>query len=198
MNKYIITIISIFVVIGAIFTAIIIFNPKQEDMPIIEEKIAEEEILDDCTDEYEVMQEETAKANSEEVKTSPNCSLTIKTYYKKCGHTTSEYKNLPQELVNLTKEQIQEKYPDYTIENFENNQVALYQEKDSECNEHYIVKDKEGMLTIYQLLEDGNQKEIETTGVSIEFLPEADKANVKDGIRVNGKQNLNQLIEDFE
>ena len=33
---------------------------------------------------------------------------------------------------------------------------------------------------------------------SLVYLPEIDKDNVKEGIRVNGKQNLNQLIEDFE
>lgn len=197
MNKYIITIISIFVVIGAIATAILIFNQKGDEPTKIEQKVAEE-ILDDCTDEYEIMQEETAKANAEETKTSPNCSITIKTYYKKCGHTTSEYKNLPQEQVNLTKKQIQEKYPDCTIEEFESNKIVLYQEKEEQCNEHYIVKDKEGILTIYEIQEDGSQKEIEKTGVTTEYLPEADKASVKDGIRVNGKQNLNQLIEDFE
>ena len=61
-----------------------------------------------------------------------------------------------------------------------------------------MVKDKDGMLTIYQILEDGSQKEIETTGVSTEYLPETDKINMKDGMQVNGKQELNQLIEDFE
>ena len=61
-----------------------------------------------------------------------------------------------------------------------------------------MVKDKEGMITIYQILEDGSQKEIEVTGVSTEYLPETDKLHMKNGIQVNGKQELNQLMEDFE
>lgn len=200
MNKVIITMISMIAIIGAIFTAIAIFNPKQgENLTKVETKIAEEEILDDCTDEYEEMEyENMVKANTQEEKTSPNCSLTTKTYYKKCGHTKSEYTNLSQDLVNLTEGEIQEKYKEYKIESFASNEVILYQEKEGECGEHYMVKDKEGMVTIYQILEDGSQKELETTGISIEYLPETDKTNMKNGIQVNGRQKLNQLIEDFE
>lgn len=200
MNKTIVTMISIVVMITAIFTAIAMYTTNgEEDIGKIETKIAEEEILDDCTDEYEGMEyENTVKANTQEEKTSPNCSVTTKTYYKKCGHTKSEYANLPQELVNLTEGEMQEKYQEYKIESFASNEVILYQEKEGECGEHYMVKDKEGMVTIYQILEDGSQKEIETTGVSTEYLPETDKINMKNGIQVNGKQKLNQLIEDFE
>lgn len=200
MNKLIITMIAIVVVIGAMFTAVAIFTPNgNEDVEKIQTEIAEEEILDDCTDEYEGLEyEDTVKANTQEEKTSPNCSLTTKIYYQKCGHTKSEYTNLPSSFVNLTKKEIQEKYQEYEIEDFATNAIILYQEKEGDCGEHYMVKDKEGMVTIYQVLEDGSEKEIETTGITTEYLPETDKINMKNGIQVNGKQNLNQLIEDFE
>lgn len=200
MNKAIMVLIAIMVIIGAIFTGIIIFSPKHdENVPNIVTEMAEEEILDECTDEYEEMEyQNTVKANTQEEKTSPNCSLTTKTYFSKCGHTKSEYANLPQNLVNLTKDEIQEKYPECQVEAFASNEVILYQEKEGECGEHYLVKDKEGQLAIYQILENGEQKEIEITGITTEYLPETDKINMKKGISVNGKQELNQLIEDFE
>lgn len=200
MNKIIVTMIAIIVVIGAVFTAVVIVNPKyHEDDTQIETEVAEEEILDDCTDEYEEMEyEDTIRASTQEEKTSPNCSLVTKTYYQKCGHTKNEYRNLPQEFVNLTEEQIKEKYQEYTVESFTTNEVILYQEKEGECGEHYIVKDKDGVVTIYQILEDGSQEELEATGITTEYLPETDKINMKNGIQVNGKQELNQIIEDFE
>ena len=192
--------IAIVVVIGAMFMAVAIFTPnRNDDAQKIQTEIAEEEILDDCTDEYEGAEyEDTIKANTQEEKTSPNCSLTTKTYYRKCGHTKSEYTNLPSSFVNLTKEEIQEKYQEYEIENFATNAIVLYQEKEGDCGEHYMVKDKDGMVTVYQVLEDGSEEELETTGITTEYLPETDKINMKNGIQVNGKQNLNQLIEDFE
>ena len=101
-------------------------------------------------------------------------------------------------MVNLNKEQLHEKYPNYEIEKFASNEIILYQEKEGECNEHYIVKDKEGNVVIYKILEDGTNEEYEVTRIATEYLTDTDKINLKNGIRVNGKQELNQLIEDFE
>lgn len=200
MNKIIMTMICIIVVIGAMFTAIMIFKPNENEKPeTIVTEVADEEILDECTEEYEEMEKQNMiEANSAEEKISPNCSFTEKIYYKKCGHTTSQYLELPQDLVNETEEQLQEKYLDWKIQTFSSNEIILYQEKDGECGEHYLVKDKDGTVTIYQILEDGTEKEYETTGITTEYLTETDKINMKNGIRVNGKQELNQLIEDFE
>lgn len=201
MNKVIVTIICIVVVIGAMFTAVMIFKPNESEEPKkVETKVAEEEILDECTDEYETL--ENAKmveeASSKDEKVSPYCSFTIKTYYKKCGHTKNEYLELPTELVNCTEEEVQEKYKDYKIEKFASNEIVLYQEKDGECGEHYIVRDDEGKVNIYIKQENGEEKLFEETDISTDYLPETDKINMKNGIEVNGKQNLNQLIEDFE
>ncbi|MCI8636298.1 MAG: hypothetical protein HFJ36_00200 [Clostridia bacterium] len=201
MNKLIITMIAIIVVIVASITAVILFFPnREEETPRLETIVSEnEEILDDCTEEYEGMEHETIiKANTQEEKTSPNCSVTTKIHYKKCGHTTSIYDNLPQEFVNLTKEEIQNNYQDYDIESFNSNKIELYQEKAGECGEHYMVKDKDGEVAIYKILEDGSQEELEITSITTEYLTETDKINIKNGIQINGKQELNQLIEDYE
>ena len=75
----------------------------------------------------------------------------------------------------------------------------LYGREITKDPEYYgVVKDNEGIVTIYEILEDGSQKEYEVTDISTEYLTETDKINIKNGIKVNGKQNLNQLIENFE
>lgn len=198
MNKVIIVMIAIIVIISAIFTAFAILKPNREETVKEETQIAEEEILDDCTDEYEIMQQELETTNSNEEKTSPNCSLEIKTYFKGCQHITRQYSNLPENLVNLSKEEIQEKYPECEVQSFSNNEVILYNQKEGECGEHYLLKSEQGVVSIYQVLENGNLEKIEETGISIEYLPETDRMNIEKGIEVNGKQNLNQLLEDFE
>ena len=86
MNKVIIALVAVMVIIGAMFTAVVMFQPRQnEDFTNMVTEVGEEEILDECTDEYEEMEyENTIKANTQEEKTSPNCSLTTKTYFSKC------------------------------------------------------------------------------------------------------------------
>ena len=79
MNKIIIIMISIIVIIGAIFTAGIIYRTKLDN---IQEsnitEIADEEILDDCTEEYQEIQNKMLETNSQEEKISPNCYITFK------------------------------------------------------------------------------------------------------------------------
>lgn len=200
MNKVIVAMICIIVIIGAILTGIFLFQPKEEfTQEETQTKVAEEEILDECTEEYEQMQQgNMLETNSEEEKISPNCSFTLKQYYEKCGHTTRQYSNIPEELVNKTKEQLHEDYPDWEIETFASNEIVLSKKVEGECGEHYIVRDTNGKLTVYQVTENGQEIEFEQTEISTEYLTETDKINMKNGIRVNGKEELNQLIEDFE
>ncbi len=197
MNKTIMTIIAIIVIIGAIIIGVQIYKPNEEQEDIIT-KVSDEKIEDDCTDEYQEIQEEMLQANSTEEKISPNCFITMKKTYNKCGHTTSEYIAIPKELVNKTKEDLEEKYVGWTIDKFSDTQIVISKEEEGECGEHYIVKDKEGKVVIYKLLEDGTENEYEVTDISTEYITDTDKINMKNGIKVNGKQELNQLIEDFE
>ena len=197
MNKTIMTIIAIIVIIGAIIIGVQIYKPNKEQEDIIT-KVSDEKIEDDCTDEYQEIQEEMLQANSTEEKISPNCFITMKKTYNKCGHTTSEYIAIPKELVNKTKEDLEEKYIGWTIDKFSDTQIVISKKEEGECGEHYIVKDKEGKVVIYKLLEDGTENEYEVTDISTEYITDTDKINMKNGIKVNGKQELNQLIEDFE
>ena len=197
MNKTIMSIIAIIVIIGAIIIGVQICKPNKEQEDIIT-KVSDEKIEDDCTDEYQEIQEEMLQANSTEEKISPNCFITMKKTYNKCGHTTSEYIAIPKELVNKTKEDLKEKYAGWTIDKFSDTQIVISKKEEGECGEHYIVKDKEGKVVIYKLLEDGTEKEYEVTDISTEYITDTDKINMKNGIKVNGKEKLNQLIEDFE
>ncbi len=200
MNKIITGLICAIVILGAIITGVVISNQNEEKEEIkAETNVADENILDECTDEYEEMQEaEMLETDAQEEKISPNCSFTIRTYYKGCGHITSQYNNIPEDLVNKTEKELKEMYPEYMVETFKSNEVVVYIEKEGECGEHYLVKDLNGTVVIYERLSDGTKKLLEETGISTDYLPETDKVQMQNGIEVNGKQELNQLIEDYE
>ena len=110
----------------------------------------------------------------------------------------TEYTNLPNDLVNSTEEDIQEIYQGWNIESFEPNQITLSRTIESECGEHYIIRNENGKVAIYRVLENGTEELYENTEISTEYLPDADKDNMKTGIRANGKEELNQVLEDFE
>ena len=64
-------------------------------------------------------------------------------------------------------------------------------------NRHYIIKEKDNLISIYYINE--NQEEIlyRVTDISTEYLSEEDIESLRQGIDVYGMQNLNQLIEDL-
>lgn len=200
MNKVMIILLCVAIVVGAIITAVVIYdNNKQiKDEEHIVTEISEK-ITDDCTEEYEeIEQQKMLQANSSKERISPNCLITLKKYYKKCEHTINEYVSVPDKLVNKTQEDLQEEYEGWEIKEFSANKIILYKEFEEECNEHYIVKDNDGKVKIYKILENGEQVEEKATEISTDYLTENDKLNMKNGIIVNSKEDLNQLIEDFE
>ena len=45
---------------------------------------------------------------------------------------------------------------------------------------------------------DGSESVYEKTNISSEYLTETDLINMQDGLEIYGKEELNQIIEDFE
>lgn len=159
--------------------------------------IASEKVTDDCIEEYQEVQEEVV-ANSQEEKISPNCLLILKKYYDECNHTINEYVDVPQDLVNGTEEDLKKEYPYWQIEKYSSNEIILYKEFNSNCGQHFVLKEDEGKITVYKINENNEEEIYEKTEISVEYLSETDKIKISEGIRVNGIEELNQLLEDFE
>lgn len=200
MNKVIVSMLIIIVIIMGMITAVVLIKPKSEDNNIRNIAKIEENINNDSNEitTNNINNEIVEETNTNEEKISPNAFITYKINYKKCGHETTEYREIPKELVNLTKAELQEKYDEWKIEEFSDTNIILKKESKDSCDEHFILKDKDGIVTVFKKDENGEEREYEITDISTEYLTDTDKINMKNGIEVNGIQNLNQLIEDFE
>ena len=175
-------------------------NKKSETIPETNTYISEK-IEDECTEEYKEEQmanQNTTEVSSTEEKVAANAILILKKYYTKCDHTINEYVELPKELVNLTKEQVQEKYSDWEVIGFEKGKITLYKEFDDVCGEHFKLKIEDGKVVVYTVNNDGTETLYEKTNISSEYLTETDLLNMQDGLEIYGKEELNQVIEDFE
>ena len=134
----------------------------------------------------------------EEEKVSPNCLFIFKTYYRKCEHIKVEKEKTSETMVNKTREDLSKIYKDWDIVTFRNDEVLFYKEEDGICDEHYILKDVDGIITIFVLDENEDATIKEKTAILTEYLPEEDVLKLKEGIRVNGKEELNKTLEDYE
>lgn len=203
MNKVIISMISIVTIILAITLGFAVWNSGQKEKKATrQEEIAKnnEVIEDECTEEYTQMENENLQTASTEVeeKIAPNAEIIFKTTHKKCGHTISKYDIVSNDLVNKTKEELASKYESWNIEKFSDTQIILTKTDEEECGEHYMVREKDGKLVVFRIQENGVETEYETTEISLEYIPQTDLVNIKNGVRINGNEELNQYLENFE
>lgn len=205
-NSWIIALIVVIVVIGIIL-GIVFYNgnsKNKDNENIIENSTNEisEKITDECTEEWEDLDEEAKldilETNAAEDKISPNCRLILRSYYKECQHTINQYIDIPEELVNKTKEDLIKKYPGWEVKQYSSTEIILYKEYEGQCGEHFVLREDNGKITVYRINENNEEIEYEKTEISVDYLTSTDKIEIKNGIRVYGKEELNQVIEDFE
>ena len=204
MKKSWIIILVVTIIIIGIIAGLAIYNKNERTQNnIVENEInkVSEKVTDECTEEYEELEKQAKldiETNSSEEKISPNCLIILKRYYNECQHTINEYIDIPQNLVNGTEEDLEKEYPNWEIQKYSSNEIILYREFDSNCGQHFILRNDNGKITIYKINEEMQEEVYEKTEISVEYLTEKDKVEIQNGIRVNGVEELNQLIEDFE
>ena len=203
MNKIITGLIVFIVVLFAIFFGVSFFQDQSKTENLVTNTTQlSEEIVDDCTEEMEELQKEneldTQASTQSQITLSPNCSFIFKTRYEKCGHIVNKYMNIPTELVNKTQEEIQDIYSEWIIEEFKNNEEIKTKSEEGSCEEHYVLRNVDGEIVVYLINDDGSEEVYEYTEIAIDYLTETDKISIKNGLKVYGKEHLNQTLEDFE
>ena len=158
-----------------------------------------DKVTDECVEEWEEMQNDlnSINVNTSDEKLSPNCSFTFKRHYLVCDHTTNEYVNIPEKMVNATYDVLQKNYEDWNIEKFSSNEVILSKDFEGECGEHYILRNVDGNIVVFKI-ENGIEEEYEKTDIAVDYLTETDKISFENGLKIYGKENLSQILEDFE
>ena len=155
---WIIVLIVVIIVIGLVL-GIFIYNNNQNNKNksnVIENEIniISEKVTDDCIEEIP----EEIETTSQEEKISPNCLVVLKKYYEECNHTINEYVDVPQDLVNGTEEDLKKEYPYWQIEKYSSSEIILYKEFNSNCGQHFVVKEDEGKITVYKINENNEEE----------------------------------------
>ncbi len=138
------------------------------------------------------------KTSSGEEKTTPNTLIIFESYYSKCGHSKIRSEKIANEYVNKTKEEMQKIYCDWEIRSFSSDRIELFKNENSLCGNHYIVKEENGYVTVYNINKDGQEVLSDKTDISTKYLPKDDNDLLKNGIKANSTSQLEQILADFE
>lgn len=193
--KYIILIFIISICVGFVLakgknkTNLIGSKDDLENNVIVENKIMINEINNDI---------DILETSFEDDKIEIDTKLILRKNYIDCKHVVSKEVELPGELINLTEEQLKVKYPDWQIEEFDDDEVILYKNIYGLCGEHFIIESGENFIEVYSLDEEYDKEMYQVTNISIEYLAEEDLEKLEEGIYVYGTQELNAVLESFE
>lgn len=132
-----------------------------------------------------------------ETKLSPYAKMIIEKKFTKCGHSTVEIIDIPDEIINMTEREIIDKYENWEVRSFNSKEVSLYREIVANCNDHFVIKEKDGYLAIYTSVTDDLMNLKEITDIDVTSLPSGDVKNIEKGIYVYGQDKLSKLLEDF-
>ena len=124
--------------------------------------------------------------------------MIFESYYSKCGHSKIRSEKIANEYVNKTKEEMQKIYSDWEIRSFSSDRIELFKNENSLCGNHYIVKEENGYVTVYNINKDGQEVLSDKTDISTKYLPKDDNDLLKNGIKANSTSQLEQILADFE
>lgn len=141
---------------------------------------------------------EISVSSMESEKISPNATMILKKYYEECDHTIKEYAKIPEEYVNKTKDELEKLQEDWDIEEFSSNEVVFNKKINGTCGEHFVIREKDGIIAVYQIKDNNEEVLKEETGIAVEYLTETDKLRLEEGIRICGEEELNSTLEDYE
>lgn len=184
-------------IIFAIVMAIYTYNRGSiSDVNIVNtQKLAE---VENQENSYNEMMNEVVETSSTNTNISPNAVVIQKRYYKGCDHLLRETVEIPEELINQDENSLKEYYSDWKVEQYSPTEIIIYKEFKGICNEHYVIKEHNGVLGIFVENDEKVQEWQEDTEIEVQYLPEEDIEEFEVGVRVVGKMNLITFLEDYE
>lgn len=197
-RRYIIYNFLAIIILSIIVGILIVRLDKGKDEYQSETYISKEKVTDECTEEGKELSENDITASSTELKLSPNAELVIEKHFIGCGHIVNEYAQILPEMVNKNQEEIEQMYNNFKVQSFDKNKLVIEKDEQGFCGEHYILREKNGVIIVNSINENNEETLYEKTSISTQYLTQTDLINLKEGIRIYGNENLNSMLEDYE
>ena len=149
------------------------------------------------TDSFEDISDENFKSSFTEHKITPVTKITCEYYYEGDGKTETASENSPYFLIGLTRSQVENRYPDWEILNFDANEVVMRKNLEEKSNQYYILSEQNGYIAVFYKFPVNGTNLKEITSTHINALPPEEKARIATGIEVEGENALMKILEDY-
>lgn len=190
-------IILIALIIIGYFSALIGYTLYEPSSKIeIQAQIASSETQDSTLNQEKLFSSK-AVGIFDSAKITPSTKITYKYYYTS-DQITQVVEDIPAYfLINLSRNDLEESFPEWQIEKFSNEEVILKKTIQGQSIQHYIIKELEGYIAVYYNTKELQNTLKELTDISIESLSEHEKENIKNGIEIDGDEKLVKFLENY-
>lgn len=101
-------------------------------------------------------------------------------------------------MLGYDEKQLAESFPEWEVECFSQKEVILRQSLNQRSSQHYVLKDYNGYIAVFQEDLSGELQLCEVTNTPVAALGEEEKKEMLEGLIITGKENLYSVLEDLE
>lgn len=133
-----------------------------------------------------------------EAKITPSTKMVYQYYYEEDGKTEVLEEEPPYFLLDMTRQEIENDFNDWKVESFSNKEVIMKKTIKGKSNQHYILGEYNGFVAVFYEKEINGNNLKEITDTPLESLSEEDRKRLKEGIAIDGDDNLIKALENIE
>ncbi|MDD3303679.1 MAG: hypothetical protein PHP54_02040 [Clostridia bacterium] len=179
--------VTVCLLIAGVVIGIVVSMKNHDDSYIVKK----EPIIEDEVNVYQTVSTKTY-----------DIELTYIDYYKLCNEKIESKEIVYGITLDKLKEQEvskqKEKKLEYNIEEESNERLVYKRVINSNCPNHFNVKLEEGVVNIYNVVDDSVSTLYKTIDISQELIRPELLEELNEGIKANSQLELNLIIEDIE
>ena len=131
--------------------------------------------------------------------TTENTLLIFETYYTSCNDKIVEERKAQGDEIGLSRQKIEAKFPDWDVHEFSYARIILTKQLEDYCPNHFVLKDRDGMVVIYMPSEEKNEeRNIQQTQISIDKLPPDVQDEIRKGVVMDSLEEVEYFMESLD
>ena len=127
----------------------------------------------------------------------PSTLMVYEYVYKDGGIQETTQDNSPYFLLDKTEEEISDMFSDWEIVSFTSEKVVLRKTLEEKSGQYYILGIQDGCIAVFYSEPVNGSKLKEVTSTPVSALSAEEQIRLREGINVDGKEELMRLLEDY-
>lgn len=141
--------------------------------------------------------QQTEPVAKDEAVIGENAEIVYQYYYTEDQRTAEQKEPVQNYLLGLNLAQVRSIYNGWQVVFFSPEKVILRSTVEGRSDESFLLGEQNGMLAVFREDADGKITLYECTDVPLSVLPEIERQQIQEGVRILGEDNLAKVLADY-